>query len=195
MAFGGLDHNLLASVGTRYLKLWDIDGYQLWSYDLSNLCVALLFSQDNQKLIVAMRPHLGVQLSVEDGSELQRHQFIGGSVILSITRRKTTLTISISNNGFLLAVVDRGRSVRLWSLHEELKWIGFCGRNPSSPNPGVPPLAALFNPSPSENLLVVAYHHGEMALYDSMTQKELTTVDCYAFAIASIPDGTTLSDL
>lgn len=193
LALGYTGRYLLASAGPKHLRLWEIDGSQVWRCELASPCVGIAFSPDFRKLVVLTRPHSGIQLDVEDGSPMRGHTFTGSSKILSITMDQVPIATSISPDTSRLAIVYRGRAIQLWGLHEETILIGFCGRNTSSPSPGLSPLRALFNPNPDISLLAVSFGHGEVALYDSQTQEELACVNCFAFAMAATPNGRILA--
>ena len=180
---------LLASAGAKRFKLWDVHGNERWSYDLTHPCVTLSFSQDGRRLVALTRDNGGVELDVEDGSEIRLQAFTGTSGILAETSDQAPLAASISPDLSILAIVYRGRPIHLWSLHGERKLIGFCGREVGGISAG----SVLFNPNPNINLLAIAYQDGELALHDPWTQKQLAVVDGGALTLASTPDGKTLA--
>lgn len=183
----------LVSAGAKHLRLWNLNGFHAWTYDLEDPCVGISFAEDRRSLIVVMRSNKGVELNIDNGSELRRHEFTGSSDILASTSHQAPLAVSVSPDFSILAIVYRGRPIHLWSLQGHKKLIGFCGRDVGKANPGISAGTVLFNPNPNINLLAIAYQDGELALHDPWTQKELVSVDGDALSLASSPDGRTLA--
>ncbi|PGH26451.1 hypothetical protein AJ80_01950 [Polytolypa hystricis UAMH7299] len=157
----------IASAGPRKLKLWSQTGTQIWCKTIIEPCVTLSFTQDDQELIVATSGNYALRFLV-------------------------LMAASISPDGSMIALVYRGRPIHIWYLEDGKGLFGLCGAVGKS-GPSMSPETALFNPNPSLNILADAYQDGGLALYDTLTQKELASAAGHSFILASTPDGRTLA--
>ena len=199
LAFDSSDARF-ASAGTHSICVWSIDGELLRLLSLQEPCVSIKFAADQKELFGIARSSQVTRWSLFDDESdaltipvAQTRRLSTGSTRFPVPAlpRQAPLAATISPDETTLAILYRGRPVYLCSLDDNTV-IGICGRDVGSNSPNISVQTALFNPNPELSLLAIAYQDGELAVYDSWTQKELVSVDGDAYSLAATPDGRTL---
>jgi len=168
-------------------------GEQLQTFEFQQPCMTLAFTKEGNGLIV-----------VDQGSRLVRWNFgeqgirkesIYTGTLPSRCHRtihQAPIAAAISPHQSLLALLYRGQPIHMWSLEGDAL-LGLCRRDVGSKTSNISVQTALFNPNSDPGLLTVVYQDGELALYDTWSQKELNSAYGNAFTLASSPDGRTLA--
>jgi WD40 repeat protein len=192
LQFDGMGHRL-ASAGPKTVRLWSLEGHQLWTVSLQHPCANLSFAKDDKILMAVSRGNRSIWWRSDDGN-LIREFFYDGKTqpLLQKATRQMPLAAAVSPDQTLVALLYRGQPIQIWSLENDTL-IGLCGRDVGGNAPNISVQTALFNPNPDSTILAVAYQDGELALYDSWSQRELKSVDGSAYTLAATPDGRTLA--
>ena len=194
LRFGNLA-KVLVSAGLRSIKIWDVStGSQLLELKMKSDPLAVDFDDDDKRLVAATRSKEMFEWSTNDGSIVSHcswHHSLPSDFRHIISRAPSIVAISTGHK--LMAIVYRSMPLCLWDL-EAHQPLGFCtkesddGRDTSNNI-----TSAVFNPVQVLNLLAVAYWHGDVAIFDTLSR----TVKCHARidtqTLAVSPDGKTLA--
>jgi WD40 repeat protein len=194
LRFGNLT-KVLVSAGLRSIKIWDVStGLELLELKTKSNPLAVGFSEDDKRLVAATRPNEMFEWSTDDGSIVSHyswHHSLPNDFRQIISRVPSIVAISMDHN--LMAIGYRSMPLCLWDL-EARRLLGFCtkesddGRDTSNNI-----TSAVFNPVQALNLVAVAYWHGDVAIFDTVSK----TVQCHAQidtqTLAVSPDGGTLA--
>ena len=185
---------LLASAGTKYIKVWDVGSRaSLSQIRTACPCIAMTFTTDSQSLILACNDNHISFYNVITGSCFKREPwFMDVDHSKRISRAPDTAAFSLEHN--LLAFVYRGGHINLWNW-ENGEFIGDC-KKPSAKNERLPFHASslVFNPSTNTSLLAAAYEAGEIIVFDLYEGdiKANYKADTDTQTLAASPDGKTL---
>ena len=194
LRFGNLT-KVLVSAGLRSIKIWDVStGLELLGLKTKSNPLAVGFGEDDKRLVAATRSNEMFEWSTDDGSILAHyswHHSLPSDFRQIISRVPSIVAISMGHN--LMAIGYRNMPLCLWDL-EARRLLGFCtkesddGRDTSNNI-----TSAVFNPVQALNLVAVAYWHGDVAIFDTVSR----TVQCHAQidaqTLAVSPDGRTLA--
>ncbi len=191
LKFGG-SGRFLASCGTRSIKLWDINGTELWTYKLKSRCIELAF-QTNSLMGVSMNGHV-IILDLKTGQimgEPHRYLYREPDDGFGKPQVRAPSTASISPDFQMIALGTRKAYVCLWSLHDS-DLIGWCSM-PEADSVAM----VLFNPNPNIGILAVGYNTSCLAIFDPWSQEMIQSVKAgnghqQVASLASSPDGRTL---
>ena len=153
----------------------------------------MTFSQNARLVTMVTRANQAIRYEFEDGSIQRRHTYLDTQQVLPGRSLPAPLAATISSDLGMVALMQRGRPVSLWSLEND-DLIGFCDRDAGTGDqPNISVQTALFNPNPNLSLLVVAYQDGDLILFDPEIQERLKSYSADALSLASTQDGRTLA--
>jgi WD40 repeat protein len=184
----------LVMASRRTLQLWNVtDGSLRWDATLPGQARAIEFSEDDSRLFVATEANTLFIWQVSDGTLIDTFHFRDfdedAQVDFRYQRPATYAAISPGLNR--LAVAYRQRPITIWDMTDHT----FQGQfhKGATTYPSALIVAMLFNPKPDLELAAVAYHGGDIVVFDVCTLQECATATAEATILASSPDGTILA--
>jgi hypothetical protein len=183
MEFAAVNDWIVCS-GKNTVTLWDyVSGTRLWSINVPDEPMALIFSDEDAFVTAATRGSYTIQWATENGSGADRFPWYSEGTDLSQHIRPPYKTY-LSSELKLLAVVYRNQPVVLWDLENQNRLGYISGQG------GQTQVAALvFNPDPTQNLLAVSFFHGELSIIDLWALQRKTSLEANASALAASSDG------
>ena len=194
----GATGNLLASAGNKILRVWNLASWQqLWEFKISQLCMSLVFADDDNLLLGALKSNTLMFWDLTTG-ELRDSsdwtQDLEGPNAHAF-RRPTVAAFGMQSS--LLAIVYRGQDILLWdlerdSLYETYSKGAGAGVGRRAGNATV--WSLVFSTAPAATLLAASYSDGDLLLFDvdDGTIKE-TRLGVNAQTLACSSDGRTLA--
>ncbi|MCJ1356503.1 MAG: hypothetical protein MMC33_006498 [Icmadophila ericetorum] len=194
---------ILASSGVRIIRLFNaVTGDQMYSFSITAEALAISFAQEDQVFFAALRSNHVVSYSLADGNEIDKclwqddweDEHVGEQILPTIA--------AFNQDGSVLAIVYRGRSISLWDIEERyamgrlvrnlaLESSGSGGGYRRQVSANASCEAVVFNTS--MHLLAAVYQDSELCVFDTETRELEKQIDAEATALACSPDGHTLA--
>jgi WD40 repeat protein len=194
LRFGNLS-KVLVSAGLRSIKIWDVStGLERLKFKIKSNPLAVDFDEDDKRLVAATRSNEMFEWSTDDGSIVSHyswHHSLPSDFCHIISRVPSIVAISVAHN--LMAIGYRSMPLCLWDL-EARRLLGFCtkesddGRDTSNNI-----TSTVFNPVQVLNLVAVAYWHGDVAIFDTLSRTVQSHAQIDTQTLAVSPDGRTLA--
>lgn len=171
-------NNFLVSGGRRKIVLWNIDSRTIiWQVQPLHEPLSLNFDGDDMVVMAATRGSYIGFWRTSDGMELKLCPW-HDSTEQSGTNQTPIMT-RCSTELKLLAAAYRGQPITLWDLEDD-EFIGQLGLPHSV-------VGMTFSADPQMYLIVAAYRHGQLVLYDTEVLEEKATFESVAHILASSP--------
>ena len=197
----GQSGSLVASSGTKTIRLWDVESWQqLWQQDLPRDCLSLCFADEDRLLLGALRNNqlmiwdcaTGFLTDCADWTEndggQQNHAY----------RRPISAAIGVDST--LLAVVYRGQDILIWDIESNAAYDTLAKETGSSRNPSAISSTKafvtgglVFSADPNAALLAASYSDGDLVLFDITEGIVQEKTLANAQILASSPNGRTLA--
>jgi WD40 repeat protein len=188
--------NLVATSGTRMIKVWDIKTGQVM-HSLASPPRPLGMEFNKERLLVASRSNyvatfdLGQDVRQEwvrrpwsDADPSDTSQMPSGG---------TPCALTLSPSHEMLAVAYSGQPIALWDMKEDA-YAGSCGKKLSSGETSTHVVVALaFKANPDIYLLAAAYLDGDLALLDPFANQQLECFRANCQTLACSPNGRLLA--
>lgn len=184
----------LVTASRKNIRLWNVTaGTILWSASLPEQALAIEFSEDDTRLMVATQANTMSIWQVADGTLVDTFHFsdIDEDAQIDYHYQRPATFAAISPGLNLLAVAYRQRPITLWDLTDNTFQGQFHKSATTYPWPLI--VAMLFNPKPDIQLAAVAYHGGDIVVLDPCTLQQCATVTAEASILAASPNGTVLA--
>jgi WD40 repeat protein len=184
--------DFLSSCGSTSIKLWNINGTELWTHKLTSRIIEIAFGF-NSLMGVSMNGHV-TTWNLKSGDirgDPHRYRYKSPDDEAGKTRTRAPQTASISPDFEVIAFGYRTPDICLWGLQDH-EFIGWCicpGVNNAS--------IVLFNPNPNIGILAAGYKDSTLAIFDLWSQELIQSVKTGAgtqevSSLASSLDGRTL---
>ncbi|KAK7956103.1 uncharacterized protein PG986_005325 [Apiospora aurea] len=196
--------NMVAMAGPKRVRIWDKEtNVPMQIIPTKTMCLALAFGEEDGVLWIALRNNQLLCWEIDEES-LRPGYPINWTDGLEW---KPELSANSPNRAEfcmhmnLLAIVYRGEDLVLWHLEEELifdfyaKEFGSQLNAISGPMDGIPAVIwdVAFSASQGTALLAVAYHDGDLVVFDTETGSVIDTQAAFPQTLRSSPDGRTLA--
>jgi len=188
----------LAYSSIDYFTMFNLNtGQQMWQLRLPHECIAIVFATREETIWIVTKGGILASLSVENGARLKTVLLEDDSNITSATSfRRMFTTAAISLEFRMVAVVQKGRAIRLYDM-EGGTFLGLCfkdevvvGREDAAQTWV---LDFVFSPNIEANSFVSLYHGGQVVLFDPCQMFIKASVEADAHVIACSPNGHTLA--
>jgi WD40 repeat protein len=184
--------DFLASCGSRSIKLWNINGNELWTHKLTSRIIEIAFGTNS--VVGVSINGLMTTWNLRSGDVMgdpQRYHYKSPAEESGKIRARAPHTASLSPDFDAVAFGYRSRDVGLWDLQNH-EFIGWC-LCPESDTVSL----VLFNPNPNIGIIAVGYKDSSLAIFDPWSQELIHSVKIGAgtqevSSLASSPDGRTL---
>ena len=191
------DHNVrkLASASLHFVKLWDTSSAsQLFAMSLDSVPFAIAFDMEHQSLIAATRTKQILRWQLSSGTPQGSRMLSEDATDVKdryMSRVPQTVDISVEHN--LLSATYRSLPVHLYNL-QDMALVGLLQRPVERQGKDLPAVhATMFNPSPGQWLIAVAFWDAELFLFDTLNMTRVTSVSVSADRLAASQDGKTLA--
>jgi WD40 repeat protein len=190
--------NILATCGIKRLQLWSLDSWQqIWTFDLPQMCMAVLFLDNDQVLLAAMRNNALIEYNLETGERGEPLEWtIDDEGRPAKTFRRPSRVV-MSANQYQLAGIYRGQDILVWDLSGDYGYetynrdTGLSASKDSRQNTTM--YGVVFNPAPNSTLFAVSYFEGDIVLFDTADGSRKESVQASAQSLAVSPNGRTLA--
>lgn len=195
----GRTMSVLASVSLKKARIWDTHMWeQLWEIDLPHMTLSMLFMEEQQLLLVALKNNLLMVWDIMSGNLRDTADWTTGLEGPDAHGYRRPIAAAFNGEACLLAIVYRGQDILLWDLERDSLHETYCkesgARAPGEQRANTPgAIGLIFCLAPSSYLLAVSYADGDLALFDTSEGSLLGTTLANAQTLASSPDGRMLA--
>jgi WD40 repeat protein len=188
----------MATCGLKTLKIWSLDSWTLtWRFELSHMCMSLIFAEDDQILLAAMKDNNLVEWNLETGLSMEPVEWtVDGDGRPSKQFRRPSY-ISMNAGQGLLAAIYCGQDVVVWDLSGRFLYetynrdTGLSTSGDSRQN--TRQYAVVLNPAPESTLFAVTYFEGDIVVFNTADGTVVESVNVGAQSMAASPDGRSLA--
>lgn len=190
--------NVLATCGIKHLQIWSLDSWtQTWDFNLRQMCMSVIFMEEDQILLAAMRNNEIVEYNLETGEAAEALEWTidEQGVPAKTFRRPSRVVMSASQ--YQLAGIYRGQDILIWDLSGNFAYetynkdTGLSTSKDSRQNTTI--YAMVFNPAPHSTLFAVSYFEGDIVVFDTVDGSRKEIVQASAQSLAVSPNGRTLA--
>ena len=184
----------LAAASRKTLSMWSCNsGQLLWSLAVSNVPIAIAFSEDSSKLMMATKAGTMLSYEVLSGNILVEYHFsdIDETTSEEHSHRMTPMHAVFHAGLNLLGVTYRHRPVVFWDVEDGIYVGQYNKQNAAFPGPLL--FSLVFHPKSEIALAAAAYDDGDVAVFDPFSQRTIATVNADASILSASPDGAILA--
>ncbi|KAF3766098.1 hypothetical protein M406DRAFT_290452 [Cryphonectria parasitica EP155] len=202
LAFAG-SGQYLASAGGNSLKIWTTaDGQQITNLEISSLCLAMQFSEEDTILRVATRKNQLIEFDMFGQTLLHGEPATWTTDLEERMQSRSPTTIALGSATSLLSVIYQGENIVLWDylenrIHDiyEKETGSIAAYGSHNLAEGVTTVASIsFSHAIGTSLLAAAYTDGDLVVYDTTSGEAIAAVEgANINLIASAPNGRTLA--
>ncbi|OBT59061.1 hypothetical protein VE04_00973 [Pseudogymnoascus sp. 24MN13] len=190
--------SILATCGIKKLQIWSLDSWtRTWKFDLRQMCMSVIFIEENQILLAAMRNNELVEYDLETGESAEPLEWtIDDEGRPAKTFRRPSY-VTMSGSQYQLAGIYRGQDILVWDLSGSMRYetynkdTGLSTSNDRRQNTTM--YAVVFNPAPDSTLFAVSYFEGDIVVFDTADGCRKESVQASAQSLAVSPNGRTLA--
>ncbi|KAG9233799.1 NACHT and WD domain protein, partial [Amylocarpus encephaloides] len=185
---------VLASAGSRSVKLWNSDGIELWTQKTHSRCIGFSF-EATTLMGACMNGHVvtwDLATGIPVAEHVHEYQQVSNDSSHA-NQAKAPYVASFSPDMEIVAIGYRSPHVCLFSLQDH-EFLGCVTHEATKPTI----YTLLFNPNPNICLLAVAYGDGTLSVFEPWSCEEIVSVEAGESyqglkSLASSPDGRTLA--
>jgi hypothetical protein len=202
LAFSGCG-GLLASAGAKSVRIWSTgEGKEVSQFNISSLCIALAFAEEDRVLLVATRKHQVVVWDVRTERFYRDEPLTWTADLGEHSRGQDPTSATFGTCLGLLSVNYRGEDIFLWDYIDERVFDVYEKETGSVINFGSHKLgkggttirATVFSQALGTHLLAAAYNDGDMYVYDTDDGSAIASAEGANTALlSSSPNGGTLA--
>ncbi|OBT62656.1 hypothetical protein VE03_07482 [Pseudogymnoascus sp. 23342-1-I1] len=190
--------SVLATCGIKKLQIWSLDSWtQTWNFDLRQMCMSVIFIEENQILLAAMRNNELVEYNLQTGDAAEPLEWTidDEGQAAKTFRRPSRVVMSASQ--YQLAGIYRGQDILVWDLGGSMMYetynkdTGLSMSKDKRQNTTM--YAVVFNPAPDSTLFAVSYFEGDIVIFDTADGSRKESVEAGAQSLAVSPNGRTLA--
>ncbi|KFY92871.1 hypothetical protein V500_04002 [Pseudogymnoascus sp. VKM F-4518 (FW-2643)] len=190
--------NILATCGIKQLQIWSLDSWtRTWKFDLRQMCMSVIFMEEDQILLAAMRNNELVEYNLETGEPAEPLEWTIDDEGRSAKTFRRPSRVVMSASQYLLAGIYRGQDILVWDLGGSIRYetynkdTGWSMSKDSRQNTTAN--AVVFNPAPDSTLFAVCYFEGDIVIFDTADGSRKKIVEASAQSLAVSPNGRTLA--
>ena len=190
--------NILATCGIKQLQIWSLDSWtRTWKFDVRQMCMSVIFMEEDQILLAAMRNNELVEYNLETGEPAEPLEWKIDDEGRSAKTFRRPSRVVMSASQYLLAGIYRGQDILVWDLSGSIRYetynkdTGWSMSKDSRQNTTAN--AVVFNPAPDSTLFAVCYFEGDIVIFDTADGSRKKIVEASAQSLAVSPNGRTLA--
>lgn len=115
--------NTLATCGIKQLQIWSLDSWtRTWKFDLRQMCMSVIFMEEDQILLAAMRNNELVEYNLETGELAEPLEWTIDDEGRSAKMFRRPSRVAMSASQYLLAGIYRGQDILVWDLSGSIRY-------------------------------------------------------------------------
>ncbi|KAK0749954.1 hypothetical protein B0T18DRAFT_365857 [Schizothecium vesticola] len=194
---------LLASAGAKSVRIWSTgEGKEVSHFNISSLCLALAFAEEDRVLLVATRRNQVVVWDIRTERFYRDEPMTWTTDLGEHSQGRDPTSATFGTCLGLLSVNYKGQDIFLWDYIDERVFDVYEKETGSVTNFGSHKLgkggttvrATVFSQALGTHLLAAAYNDGDMYVYDTDDPSPIASVEGANTALfSSSPNGGTLA--
>ncbi|MDI1492164.1 MAG: hypothetical protein OHK93_003376 [Ramalina farinacea] len=191
--------SILASVSLKKVRVWETHMWgQLWEFDLPHMSLSMLFMEEQQLLLMALKNNFLMVWDLMSGNLRDTANWTTDLEGPDAHGYRRPIAAAFNGEACLLAILYRGQDILIWELERDSLHETYC-KESGARAPGerrantAGAIGLMFSLAPSSYLLAASYADGDLVLFDNSEGTLLGTTLANAQTLASSPDGRMLA--